>query len=648
MTARQVPEGAGARMHALVEELFPICRSITGDGVRQTLEILGRRMPLAVHEVPTGTQVFDWTVPEEWNIRDAYIATEDGRRVVDFRESTLHVVSYSEPVRATMTLEELRPHLHTLPESPELDPVPHVLLRADVGVLPLAAGPRRAGGRRRTRWRWIPRSSPGRSRTASACSRANGRKRCVLTAHVCHPSLANDNLSGVALLTELGSLLAATSRTLTYRLLLIPGSIGSITWLARNEGNLCRIVAGLVLACVGDPSPLTYKRTRHGTARIDRAAAHVVRRHDDGARILDYEPWGWDERQFNSLGFGLPFGCLSRARDGEFEDYHSSADDLELVTPERLEDALAAVLEILDVLETDRRFRNLAPRGEPQLGKRGLYRSIGRPSPRGRADGDALGPEPVRRRALAARHRREESGCRTTSSGRLRAGCTRQGSSPPSREHPHEVLVTGHHGYIGSVLAPTLRDAGHDVVGLDTYYYRDCDFGSVAELVPPLPLDVRDVVARRARGLRRGRAPRRALERPARRPRPRLDVPDQLRGRRRRSRARRRRPESSASSSRLRAHVRCDAGRRPSRRARAATAADALRGVEGRRRGGAPRARGRRLLARRDAQCATAYGVSPRLRLDIVLNNLVAWAYTTGEIRLQSDGTLVAPARAHP
>ena len=203
----------------------------------------------------------------------------------------------------------------------------------------------------------------------------------VLTAHVCHPSLANDNLSGVALLTELGSLLAATSRTLTYRLLLIPGSIGSITWLARNEGNLSRIVAGLVLACVGDPSPLTYKRTRHGTARIDRAAAYVVRRRDDGARILDYEPWGWDERQFNSLGIGLPFGCLSRARDGEFEGYHSSADDLELVTPERLEDALAAVLEILDVLETDRCFRNLAPRGEPQLGKRGLYRSMGGRAP---------------------------------------------------------------------------------------------------------------------------------------------------------------------------------------------------------------------------------------------------------------------------
>ncbi len=380
MTDRQVPEGAGVRMHALMEELFPICRSITGGGVRQTLEILGRHLPLEVHEVPTGTQVLDWTVPDEWNIRDAYVANGDGRRVVDFHESTLHVVNYSEPVRATMTLEELRPHLHTLPESPARIPYRTSYYERTWGFcLSQQALDELEDGEYEV---MVDTTLEPGSLTYGECVLAGERsEEVVLTAHVCHPSLANDNLSGVALLTELGSLLAATSRTLTYRLLLIPGSIGSITWLARNENHLSPIVAGLVLACVGDPSPLTYKRTRHGTARIDRAASYVVPRLDDGARILDYEPWGWDERQFNSLGIDLPFGCLSRSRDGEFDGYHSSADDLELVTPERLEGALAAVLEILDVLETDQRFVNLAPRGEPQLGRRGLYRSMGGRAP---------------------------------------------------------------------------------------------------------------------------------------------------------------------------------------------------------------------------------------------------------------------------
>jgi aminopeptidase-like protein len=363
-------------MHALMEELFPICRSITGDGVRRTLEILGRRVPLEVHEVPTGTQVLDWTVPDEWNIRDAYIANGDGRRVVDFGESTLHVVNYSEPVRATMTLDELRPHLHTLPESPDRIPYRTSYYERTWGFcLSQQALDELEDGEYDV---VVDTTLEPGSLTYGECVLPGEREEeVVLTAHVCHPSLANDNLSGVAVLTELGSLLAEAPRTFTYRLLLIPGSIGSITWLARNEDDLSRIVAGLVLACVGDPSPLTYKRTRHGTARIDRAAAYVVRRFDDGARVLDYEPWGWDERQFNSLGVDLPFGCLSRSRDGEFDGYHSSADDLDLVTPDRLEEALGAIVQILDVLETDRCYVNLVPRGEPQLGKRGLYRSMG-------------------------------------------------------------------------------------------------------------------------------------------------------------------------------------------------------------------------------------------------------------------------------
>ena len=180
----------------------------------------------------------------------------------------------------------------------------------------------------------------------------------------------------MALLTELGSALAASPRRFTYRLLFIPGTIGSIAWLARNEATLGSIAGGMVIACVGDAAPLSYKRSVHGDAAIDRAAAYVLSHSDDG-RVVDFVPWGWDERQFGSPGFALPVGSFSRSREGEYAEYHSSADDLAFVRPERLEEALDAVLEILDVLEADRRYVNLLPKGEPQLGARGLYPSTG-------------------------------------------------------------------------------------------------------------------------------------------------------------------------------------------------------------------------------------------------------------------------------
>ena len=365
----------GERMTSLMAELFPLCRSITGQGVRDTLSTVAGRIPLEVHEVPSGTQVLDWTVPDEWNIRDAYVARPDGERVVDFLASNLHVVGYSEPIRAEMSLEELRPHLHAHAERP--DWVPYrtsyysrtwgfCLTRNDLDAL--TEGP----------YEVVVDSTLERgSLTYGECViPGDSDAEVLLTTHVCHPSLANDNLSGIALLTQLAETLAASPRHFTYRFLFIPGTIGSITWLARNGTRLEAIVAGLVVACVGDGAPLSYKRTHLGDASIDRAAAHVVSR-SSGGNVLDYVPWGWDERQFNSPGFRLPVGSLCRSREGEYAEYHSSADDHELVSSERLDEALRAVIDILDVLETDRRYVNLAPRGEPQLGRRGLYPSVG-------------------------------------------------------------------------------------------------------------------------------------------------------------------------------------------------------------------------------------------------------------------------------
>jgi aminopeptidase-like protein len=375
---RSVPAGVGESMHAFIRELFPICRSITGEGVRETLAAVGRRIPLEMHEVPTGTSVLDWTVPDEWNIRDAYIE-RDGRRIVDFRESNLHVVSYSEPVEAVMPLAELRPHLHTLPAHPEWVPYRTSYYSRAWGF---CLSQRLLDGLEDGDYEIVIDSTlePG-SLTYGECILPGERDdEVLLTTHVCHPSLANDNLSGIALLTELGARLQDVPRSLSYRLLFIPGTIGSIAWLARNEGQVSKITAGLVLACVGDGAALTYKRSRHGNALVDRAAAYVLERGDEEGRIIDFVPWGWDERQFNSPGFDLPVGALSRSREGEYEQYHSSADDLDLVRPEPLERVLEAVLAIIEVLEGDRRYVNLAPKGEPQLGRRGLYPQVGGPA----------------------------------------------------------------------------------------------------------------------------------------------------------------------------------------------------------------------------------------------------------------------------
>jgi aminopeptidase-like protein len=365
-------------MHALASRLFSLCRSITGDGVRETLREVAEQIPLELHEVPSGTQVLDWTVPDEWNIRDAHIATTDGRRIVDFGESNLHVVSYSEPVRADMTLEDLRPHLHVHPERPDWIPYRTSYYTRDWGF---CLSRNQLESLEDATYEVVIDSTlaPGSLTYGECLLPGRSEDEIVLTTHVCHPSLANDNVSGIVLLTELGVALAELPRRYSYRLLFIPGTIGSITWLARNEDRLAQVIGGLVIACVGDSGALSYKRTRRGESPIDRAGAHVVGR--SGGRILDFVPWGWDERQFNSPGFDIPVGCLTRSLEGEFPEYHSSADDLDLISADRLENALQATLEILDVLEHDRTYRNLSPRGEPQLGKRGLYRGLGGPDP---------------------------------------------------------------------------------------------------------------------------------------------------------------------------------------------------------------------------------------------------------------------------
>ncbi len=363
-------------MYRLIADLYPICRSITGNGVRQSLAILQRHIPLEVHEVPTGSRVFDWSVPKEWNITDAYVKNGAGERVIDFRASTLHVLGYSVAVAARMSLEELRPHLFTLPDRPDWIPYRTSYYAENWGfclshnqLLALEDGEYEV--------RIDSSLTDGHLTYGEYVLEGAVPEEVLISTHICHPSLCNDNLSGVALTTFLAKALGEHPRRFSYRFLFIPGTIGSLTWLSLNRDGLSRISHGLVAACVGDGGRLTYKRSRRGNAEVDRAVASVLHGSGREYEILDFSPYGYDERQYCSPGFNLPVGVLSRTPHGRYPEYHTSADNLDLVRPEYLAESFAVYLAVIRLLEENRRYLNTHPYGEPQLGRRGLYRAIG-------------------------------------------------------------------------------------------------------------------------------------------------------------------------------------------------------------------------------------------------------------------------------
>jgi aminopeptidase-like protein len=363
----------GEEMHNLMAELYPICRSLTGDGVRETFAILQRDVPLEVTEVPSGTRVFDWTLPREWNIGDAWIEGPDGRRVVDFKRSNLHVLGYSVPVRARVPLSELRKHLFTHPDNPDWVPFRTSYYSENWGF---CLSQKQLEQMPEGEYEVVIDSalSDGSVTYAEAFIRGETPDEILVSAYTCHPSLCNDNLSGVVLTAALAKYLRSIPLRHSYRFLLGPSTIGPLCWLWKNENELDRIVSGLTISCAGDSGAPTYKQSRRGDGMIDQAAANVIRA--AGGTVIPFDPWGGNERQFCSPGFDLPVGVLTRSLHDEFPGYHSSADDLDLVRPEFLADSLRWCLEIVDVLETNTRYLNLSPKGEPQLGRRGLYRSI--------------------------------------------------------------------------------------------------------------------------------------------------------------------------------------------------------------------------------------------------------------------------------
>lgn len=371
----------GEKMYTLASQLYPICRSITGEGVRQTLKQLQEVIPLQIFEVPSGTKVLDWEVPREWNVREAWVKDPRGNKVIDFQEHNLHLLNYSRPIHEKMDLATLKPHLHTLPEQPELIPYRTSYYQEDWGF---CLSHRQYEALEDGEYEIFIDSTLATGALTYGELVIPGRteEEVLFSAHICHPSLANDNLSGISLLTYLAEWLKKRANKYTYRFLFIPGTIGSITWLAQHESETQKIRHGLVASLLGDGGAFTYKKSRQGNATIDRAVAHVLKHSGYDFQIIDFFPYGYDERQFCSPGFNLPVGNLTRSQFGQYPEYHTSADDLQLIRPEYLAASFTVYQQVVELLEGDGYPQSLNPKGEPQLGKRGLYDAIGGQSDR--------------------------------------------------------------------------------------------------------------------------------------------------------------------------------------------------------------------------------------------------------------------------
>lgn len=368
----------GADLHGLIGELFPITRSLTGPGYRETLDRLEEVSgPMERHSFATGEQVLDWTIPKEWTIRDAWIEAPDGSRVCSLADSNLHVVSYSRPVRERLSLEKLQPHLHSLPEQPEAIPYRTSYYREDWGFC-LRHDVREALPHGEYEVCVDADLAPGEVILGEVVLPGESDVEVLFSTYCCHPSMANNELSGPVVTAHLARLVAGLAdRRLTYRFLFVPETIGAIAYLARYGERLReRLAAGYVVTCVGDPAGLHYKRSRRGDALADRVAEHALAHHGEPYEALDFFPLGSDERQYCSPGFNLPVGSLMRSPYG-FPGYHTSLDDLDFVRPEALAGSLSAYASIVETLEANETYRSTEPFGEPQLGRRGLYPQTG-------------------------------------------------------------------------------------------------------------------------------------------------------------------------------------------------------------------------------------------------------------------------------
>ncbi|KAF0109275.1 MAG: dTDP-4-dehydrorhamnose 3 5-epimerase [Anaerolineaceae bacterium] len=397
---------AAKQADALLHDLFPICRSITGGGLRRTFDLLRQVTPFDLHEVPSGTACYDWTVPDEWNVRDAFVADPGGRRVIDFRQNNLHLVNYSEPFEGRLTFDELRPHLFTLPDLPDAIPYRTSYYRRMWGFCltqkQFDALDREAAYHIRV----DTTLAPGSLTYGEAALAGTSGQEFLVSTYACHPSLGNDNLSGIVLWTLLLRELRQKKLRHPYRFVIVPETIGALAWLAQNEARAKSLAGGFVLSTVAGPGKFGYKQSFRGDARVDRAARLAFR--ERGLDFIEYpfDVNGSDERQYSSPAFRIPVGTICKDKYYEYPYYHTSLDNLEFISAEALAQTLDLYLLAIEKLEQERDdvecdshfrsdchiatqiphksqheqeriYRSKMPCGEPMLGKRGLYPAIG-------------------------------------------------------------------------------------------------------------------------------------------------------------------------------------------------------------------------------------------------------------------------------
>lgn len=378
-------KSAGEKMFSLIKEMYPICRSITGDGVRKTLTIIGKDISVKIKEVPSGTEVFDWTVPKEWNIREAWIKTLSGQKIVDFNKCNLHILNYSVPIHKKVKFSELKDHIFTIPYASEWIPYMTSYYNENWGFCmkhnDFLKLQNETGEDEEFEVFIDSTLKSGNLTFGEYFIEGEKKEEVLISTYLCHPSLCNDNLSGVALSVYLAKALTDLQKErklkYSYRFLFIPETIGAITWLSLNEEKTNNIKYGLVASCVGDRGCLTYKKSRDGNNLIDEMAINVLKHSGDKYKVMDFFPWGSDERQFSSPGFNLPVGSLMRTPYGYYSEYHTSADNLEFIDKDSLGDSFNKYLRIIFEIENNETYINLNPKCEPRLGKRGLYGNFG-------------------------------------------------------------------------------------------------------------------------------------------------------------------------------------------------------------------------------------------------------------------------------
>lgn len=361
------------------DRLWPINRSLTGNGNRETLSILSELVDLKIREIPSGTECFDWTVPPEWNVKEAWVKDSSGKKIIDFKENNLHLIGYSQGFEGRLSLDELKQHLHSSPEQPDVIPYRTSYYESRWGFC-LSHTQLQSLKEDNYEVKIDAEHNPKGSMTiGEAVIQGETEREILISTYICHPSMANNELSGPLVSSFLYSKLKSGIPAYhTLRFIFVPETIGAIWYLSENGNRLKeKLAAGFVLTCIGDEGAFTYKKSRRGNSVADRCAEYVLTNSNSKFTVEDFFPTGSDERQFCSPGFNLPVGSLMRTRYGKFDEYHTSADDKSFISFRAIEDSVNLCAAVIDAVDKNAVYKNLMPYCEPQLGKRGLYPTLG-------------------------------------------------------------------------------------------------------------------------------------------------------------------------------------------------------------------------------------------------------------------------------